>query len=334
MAQQVEKFDCPLGRQPPAEFRSLPLARAYIDTVQKSVGSLNGDSLVDALVHLARAYEEFPELELDRPQGELLEHLRSATENMPDRAAIPVLMYCVAASSSRPTALLPLVQRIIKSGDQSSLSAVLCSLGCREYCWRVVELVVTKLRDKRQDAIGLISEVIHCIKFSSEEHLSEFGDILKTFLIDQHQPEIDSGLLAQTVRSARLRLGRGPAQKEPESRATLLAMAERLRPNSLPARLIPNLHLGWPSGRISFDEFLLQWPCEIELPVELNGAGFIDCVYQGILLRKPESAERDQFMQLLQNRTLTRSGVIEELLASDELRSLRRKLRVVFGTEV
>jgi hypothetical protein len=111
-------------------------------------------------------------------------------------------------------------------------------------------------------------------------------------------------------------------------------MAERLRINSLPARLIPNLHLGWPGGRISFDEFLLQWRCEIEMPVELNGAAFVDGVYQAILLRKPESAERDQFIKLLQNRTLTRSGVIEELLASDELRSLGRKLRVVFGTEV
>ena len=334
MNQQFKMFDFPPGRSLPAEISSLTLARAYIDTVQKSVGSLDGDSLVEALVHLAGAYEEFPELELDRSQGELLEHLRSATENMPEQAAIPVLMYCVGASANSSKALLSLVQRMIKSGNQSSLPAVLSSLRCREVCWQVIELVVSELRERRQDVIRPISEVIDCIKYSSEEHLSEFGDILKTFLIDQHQPEIDSGLLAQTVRSARRRLAPGPAQNEPGSRAKLLAMAERLRINSLPARLIPNLHLGWPSGRISFDEFLLQWPCEIEMPVELNGAAFVDGVYQAILLRKPESAERDQFIKLLQNRILTRSGVIEELLASDELRSLGRKLRVILGTEV
>ena len=54
-------------------------------------------------------------------------------------------------------------------------------------------------------------------------------------------------------------------------------MAQRLRAAPSPQR--PNLHpdLFWPSGRISFDEFLLQWPCEVDLPVDLDyqlaGAG-------------------------------------------------------------
>jgi Domain of unknown function (DUF4214) len=334
MDQKVENLDFLPGRRLPAEFRSLSVARAYIDTVQKSLGSLDGDSLVDALAHLNRAYEEFPELEFDRPGSDLLEQLRSATENMPDRAAIPVLMYCVAASSSCPTALRSLVQKIVKSANQSSLSALLCSLGCREFDWHVFELVVSEFRDSRQDAIRLISEVAGCIKFASEENLSAFGDMLKPLLIDQHQPEIDSALLAQTVRSARRRLAPGSAQNEPESRAKLLAMAERLRPNSRPARLNPNLHLRWPSGRMSFDEFLLQWPCEIELSVELDGAAFIDDTYQAIMLRKPESAERDQFLSLLERGVLSRSGVIEELLASHELRSLGRRVRVILGSEV
>jgi Domain of unknown function (DUF4214) len=334
MDQKIEKSDFPAGRPLPAEFRSLPVARAYIDTMQKSLDSLDGDSLVDALVHLARAYEEFPELELDRPRSELIGQLQSLAENMPDRAAIPVLMYCVAASSSRPTALLSLVQKLVESANQSSLSAVLCSLGRRQVCWPVIEQVLSKLRDRGQDAIRLISGVIDCIKFTSEENLSTFGDMLKPLLFNQHQPESDSGLLAQTVRSARRRLAPGSAQNEPESRAKLLAMAERLKPNSPPARLNPNLHLGWPSGRMSFDEFLLQWPCEIELSVELDGAAFIDDTYQAIMLREPQSAERDQFLRLLEGGALSRSGVIEELLASDELRSLGRRLRVILGSEV
>ena len=315
----------PPGRPLPAEFGSLSLARAYIDTAQRSLGSLDGDGLIDVLEHLARAYEEFPELELDRPRNELLEHLRSTTEKMPDRAAIPVLMYCAAASSTSSTALLSLVQKIVKSGNQSSLS---------EDCGQVIDLAVGKLRDRRQDAIGLLAEVIDYAKFTRTEEFSAFGDMLKPLLTDQDQPQIDSGLLTRALRSARRRLAPGPAQKEPQSRAKLLAMADRLRVNSLPERHSPNLRLGWPSGRVSFDEFLVQWPCEIELPVESNGTAFIDRVYQAILLRAPESAERDQFMRLLQNGTLTRSEVIEELLASDELRSLGRKLHVVFGTEV
>jgi hypothetical protein len=334
MAQRVEEFDFPPGQPLPAEFRSLVLARAYVDTVQKSVGSLDGDSLVDALVHLARAYEEFPELELDRPQVALLEHLRSATESMPDRAAIPVLMYCVAASSTSSTALLLLVEKIVKSGNPSSLSAVLRSLCCREFCWPVIELVVSELRDRPQDAIRLIGEVIEYTKFTCTENLSALGDILKPWLIDQHQPEIDSGLLTQTLRSARRHLATGPNQNEPGSRAKLLAISDRLRLNSRRARLSPNLHLRWPSGRTSFDEFLLQWPCEVELPGGLDHATFIEEAYRAILLRGPDIAERNQYLRLLQDGIASEPWIIEDLLASEELRSLERRLRVICGNQV
>jgi hypothetical protein len=83
----------------------------------------------------------------------------------------------------------------------------------------------------------------------------------------------------------------------------LLAMAERLRPTPPSAGPSPYPNLGWPSSRMSFDEFLLQWPCEVELPVELDDKGFIEEAYRAIPLREPEIAERDQFLRLL------RSGV-------------------------
>jgi hypothetical protein len=280
------------------------------------VGSLDWDSLIDALEHLFVAYEEFPELELDRPQSELLEELRSATENMPDRAAIPVLMCWIATSPSHPTALPSLVEKIERSDNKPFL-------------------VVSELRElKRQDGvIGLISEVIDCMKFTSGESLSAFGDVLKPLLTDQHQPQIDSGLLAQTVRSARCRLTLCPARNRPGSREKLLAMAKRLR-SIPPLRSDPHPDLALPTGRMSFDEFLLQWPCEVELPDGLDHATFIEVAYRAILLRGPNIAERDQYLRLLQSGTASESWIIEDLLASEELRYLERRLRVICGNQV
>src|ERR1700756_124333 len=102
------------GQLPIDKFCSLSLARAYIDTAQESVVSLGDGALIDALERLDRAYDEFPELELDRPRTELLGGLRSAAKNMPDRAAISLLMYCVAASPSCSSSLASLIEKIIK----------------------------------------------------------------------------------------------------------------------------------------------------------------------------------------------------------------------------
>jgi hypothetical protein len=325
------------GQLPIDKFCSLSLAQAYIDTAQESVVSLGGGALIDALERLDRAYDEFPELELDRPRTELLEGLRSAAENMPDRAAISLLMYCVAASPSCSSSLASLIEKIIKS-HWPSLSAVLGSLGhSREFCWRAIEPIVADLRQRdRQDAIlPLISDVLGCTKFTNQESVSEFGDILEPLLSDQHRLGIDSAMLAQAVRSTRNRLSRPSLGRgEPASRGVLLAMAQRLRPTPPPAGLRPYPSLGWPSSRMSFDEFLLQWPCEVELPVELDDKVFIEEAYRAILLREPEIAERDQFSRLLRSGVVSKVWIIEDLLASEELRSLERRLRVICGNQV
>ena len=338
MDQRARNPDPPLGQLLTEKFGSLSLARAYIDTVQESMGSLDGGALIDALERLDYTYDEFPELELDRPRGELLEGLRSAAESMPDRVAIPVLMYCVAASPSCPSALASLVEKIIKSDYSPSLSAVLRLLcHCREFCWGAIEPLVSLLRQQgRQDAVvQLISEILGCTKFTNEESFSAFGDILKRLLSDQQWLGIDSGVLSQAVRSARRRLSRpSVGRNEPASREVLLAMADRLRPTPSPARLSPYPDPGWPSSRRSFDEFLLQWPCEIELPVELDDTAFIEEAYRAILLRGPDIAERIQYLRLLQDGVASKSWVIEDLLASKELRSLERRVHIIFGDQV
>ena len=320
------------------KFGSLSLGRAYIDTVRESIGSLGGGELIDALERLDRAYDEFPELELDRPRSELLEGLRCAAVNMPERAAIPLLMYCVAVSPSCSSALTSLVERIIKSDYWPSLSAVLRSL-CRrrEFCWRAIAPVATVLRQqgRTETVLLLISEVLGCTKFTKEKSVSEFGDILKRLLSDQHRLGIDSAVLAQAVRSARRRLNHPSlGRNEPASRDALLAMAKRLMLTPSVARSSPHPDLGWPSGRMSFDEFLLQWPCEVELPRDLDHATFIEEAFRAILLRGPDVAERDQYLRLLQDGVASESWIIEDLLASEELRSLERRLRVIWGGEV
>jgi hypothetical protein len=337
MDQTARSSNSPLRQMPREGFSSLSLGRAYIDTIQESIGSLGGEELIDTLERLDYAYDEFPELELDRPRRELLEGLRSAAENMPDRAAIPVLMYCVAASSSCSSALPSLVEKIIKSDYSSSLSAVLHSLCCRKFCWRAIEPVVSVLlrQGRAETILQVISEILGCTEFTREERASEFGDVLKRLLSDQHRLGIDSALLAQAVRSARRRLGRPSADRnEPGSRAVLLAMAERLRPSPSPARLSPYPDLGWPGSRMSFDEFLLQWPCEVELPVELDDTTFIEEAYRAILLRGPDIGERSQYLRLLLDGVASKSWIIEDLLASKELRSLERRVRVICGGQV
>ena len=338
MDQRARNGDPPLKELLTEKFGSLSLAQTYIDTVHESIGSLGGGALIDALERLDDAYNEFPELELDRPRGELLEGLRSAAKSMPDRVAIPVLMYCVAASPSSSSSLVSLVEKIIKSDYWPSLSAVLRSLGrSREFCWRAIEPIVTDLRQQgRQDAVvQLISEILGCTKFTDEESFSAFGDILKRLLSDQRWLGIDSAVLAQAIRSARDRLSRPSlGRNEPTSREVLLAMAERLRPTSSAALLSPYPDLGWPSSRMSFDEFLLQWPCEVEVPIELDDTAFIEEAYRAILLRGPDIGERSQYLRLLQDEVASKSWIIEDLLASKELRSLERRVRVICGGQV
>jgi hypothetical protein len=85
---------------------------------------------------------------------------------------------------------------------------------------------------------------------------------------------------------------------------------------------------------MTFDEFLLQWPCEIELPPELNNTEFIEEAHMAILLRGPDIAEKSQYLRLLQNGVGSRSWIIEDLLASEEFRSLERRVHVICGGQV
>jgi uncharacterized protein DUF4214 len=319
-------------------FGSLALARAYVDAMQQSVAPLVGAELIDALGRLDRAYDEFPELELDRPRRGVLEGLQSTAEGLPDRIAIPLLMYCAAAGPPGSSALAVLVAKISESDFHPLLSSVLCSL-CqgREFCWTAIEPVLTVLRQRcgPETGLQLISQVVSCANLATEENASEFGDVLKGLLRGRQQLEIDSATLARAVGSARRRLSRPHLDpSRPASSDALLATAERLRSTLSPTRLGPHPDLGWPSGRLSFDEFLLQWPCEVELPVEPSDADFVEAACRAILLRGPDITEQNQYLRLLRDGVASRSWIIEDLLASKEFRSLERSLRIRLGGQL
>jgi hypothetical protein len=170
------------------KFGSLTLGRDYIDNVQRSANSLDDRDLIAALEDLDRAYDEFPELELDRPRREILDGLQSTAEILPDRIAIPLLMYCAAAGPPGSPALASLVERILKSAFHPLLSVVLHSVGHhREFSWRPIEPLVNALRQRSQAAtvLQVISELLGCLEFTEEENASELGDVLSGLLADQ-----------------------------------------------------------------------------------------------------------------------------------------------------
>jgi hypothetical protein len=338
MDQKAQISDSPGTGTRSQELASLPLARAYIQDLRESISSFHARELIDALERLDAAYREFPELELDHPRRELLEAARSAAANLPDFAAIPLLIHCAALDPSCSRSVEPLLEKMAGSASWPSTSPVL-GLLCRsgQLRWSGIRPVVNALRQQgRADAVlQLVSAVLDYINFTKEDDVSELEDILKFLLGDGHGLELDWRGLTDVARSARHRLSPRPSGRYNQpSRELLLAMAERLRATASSRWSNSNPERAWPSGRLSFDEFLLQWPCEIELPVDLDDAAFIDEAYRAILLRGPNGAEKDQYLRLLQNRVVSKLWIIEDLLASEELRSLERRLRVILGRQM
>ena len=85
---------------------------------------------------------------------------------------------------------------------------------------------------------------------------------------------------------------------------------------------------------MSFEEFFMQWPCEVELRIDLDDQALIEEAYQAILLRRPGVAEMNQYLRLLQNRIVSMCWIIEDILGSEEFRSFERRLRVIWGGAV
>jgi hypothetical protein len=277
---------------------------------------LGARELIDTLDRVDRAYQEFPELALERPRSSLA----------------PLAMLLLDQIVREP--LCAPGQRAEPSPAAEVSSLVRRS---RDLRWDALEPVVSVLRrqGRADTSLEIISAVLDRAAFIDEESAAGFGELLKDLLADEHPLEIDSGALVGLLRSARCRL-KSPAsgRQEPGAKEARLTLAERLRAQPPPAPPQPHPDRAWPSGQLSFDEFLLQWPCEIELPADLDDEAFIDEAYRAILLRRAAIAERDQYLRLLRDGAVSRQWIIEDLLASQELHSLERHLRVVYGGQV
>jgi len=336
MDQPAPISTAPVGQDPPQELLSLSLARAYIDSLRERLGALGSRELADALERLDQVCREFPELMLDRARGELLEGIVSAAKRMPDQAAIPLLLRCAALDPSSSACVTALLAEIIKSDSWPAPSQVLHLLrGSRGFRWEAIEPILCLLRQAgRADIIvQILREVLDGMELTKDEDASDLGGILTSLTSDSH-PGIGGRVLVEAARSARRRLHRPPLGRNAERRGeALLAMAERFAAPP-PSRPDPHPDGAWPIGRMSFDEFLLQWPCEVELPTGLDDAAFIGEAYRAILLRRPGIAERDQYLRLLRDGVVSKIWIIEDLLGSEELQSLGRRLRVVWGGHV
>ncbi len=319
-------------------FASLSVARAYIDTVREKVSSFSAQALIGAMEHLNRAYQEYPELELDRPRRDLSEGLRSAVKNLPDHLIIRMLIDLMAFDPTASASMTLLFEKITASDNWRWLSLMLRSFDPSiRLHWSAFEPVVAILPQRGREDINLsfFAELLKRIDFGEEEGAADFGNILAHLLSDERPANIDNSALAKAVQSAR-RPPSPPAHssKKQGSREALLAIAQRLRAASSPQRSSPHPDLFWPSGRMSFDEFLMQWPCEVELSVDLDDQALIEEAYQAILLRRPGVAETSQYLRLLKNGIVSKGWIIEDLLGSEEFRSFERQLRVIWGGAV
>jgi hypothetical protein len=320
------------------QLASLPLARAYIDTVREEIGSLGTQQLIGALERLHRAYHEFPELELDRPRRDLSEGLRSAAQKLPESAAIPLLIHIIAFDPTCLSAMTLLFHEIAERDGWQSLLPILHSLNsAAKVPWHNIEPVIHLLqKGGKEDSVpSAITEIPKTLSFTKENTPGGFREILEDLLGDERPVGTDSCAPAGAAPSARWRPSEAPAGKNNRgSRDILLAMAERLRASPPPQRPSRHPGLAWPSGPMSFDEFLLQWPCEVDLPINLNDQAFIEEAHQAILLRGPDAAELDQYLRLRQNNVVSKTWIIEDLLASEELHALERRVRVNWGGNV
>src|SRR5437763_10852758 len=104
----------------------------------------------------------------------------------------------------------------------------------------------------------------------------EGTDLIECFPDDEWRSTIDDGSLTQLAKAARSRLNQPViARHDARARNALLEIAERLDIVAGSRHSTVHQNRAWPSGQISFDEFLIQWPCEIELPVDLDDRIFI-----------------------------------------------------------
>src|ERR1700676_1152897 len=237
-------------------------------------------------------------------------------------------MHIIAFDPSCSSAVTLLFNKIAERDGWQPLLPILSLLNSATTVQsHVLEPIISLLQKRGEEVADLkdITEILEKLHFGKESIPDNFPHIIEDLLNAERPVGTDGCAPANAAQSARRRASQPPFSRDTRrSRNELLAIAERLRAAPPPHR--PNRHPGfaWPSGPMSFDEFLLQWPCEVDLPIDLDDQAFIEEAYQAILLRGPDIGELHQYLRLLQNHAASKPWIIEDLLASNELPALER----------
>jgi hypothetical protein len=257
------------GAAEPAAGGPLLSAQALLRSLNDSLASVGLEQLIETYERVERAYDDFPELELECPRDSLVEKLRSTADALPDEAAVPLLMFCVALVPYSTSSVSALLSGMARSGDSQAIASVVRMLARkRDFTWNEIAPAMEQLR--RQGSMGaalaIISEVLGRLHLAPDAGSVELGNILKGLLIDDDEVgDIDPSLFAGVARSARSRL-REPTQRRSQSYGgdALLSLAERVSAKlsgsrlSPPSAVLPPRSV-WPSGRLAFAEFAAQW---------------------------------------------------------------------------
>ncbi len=185
-------------------FASLSVARAYIDTVREKVSSFSAQALIGAMEHLNRAYQEYPELELDRPRRDLSEGLRSAVKNLPDHLIIRMLIDLMAFDPTASASMTLLFEKITASDNWRWLSLMLRSFDPSiRLHWSAFEPVVAILPQRGREDINLsfFAELLKRIDFGEEEGAADFGNILAHLLSDERPASVSGRHRRRNVRA-------------------------------------------------------------------------------------------------------------------------------------
>ena len=214
-----------------------------------------------------------------------------------------------------------------------SLRAFAVLFRSRQAHWSAIKRVLSQvLREGQGDAIvnGISCVLPHIDGIDP----SELGEMLQPILTDELPARQDSRALGKAVLSARRRLtAPAPVAHRQGVGAAVLQLAQRLRGLPPPANRNPYTAAAWGSGYISFSEFLSQFPCEVNIPSELGDRSFVCEAFRAIVLREPHATEIEQYMNLVRE-GISKSWIVQDIFASEEARSLDRRLRVLWNGHV
>ncbi len=311
-----------------------PAATAYAELIEKLRRSGTVE-VIRTLQKLECIYRAFPEFESDYAKEQILERLHSAFKTASDHEVFSLLNYVISLKS--PNKVFFDCANDFLARNNTLTWIPLSFYTDLELCNSVIDRISCLFLNhsiNKHKLVSTLSEMIELADLDKEVIANRFRDILSFLLRADQSSESSRFVSLEVALSLKRRLGLRRPRKTQEVPQRLLDMALRLR--GAPPLPQPKAHLdrAWPSGPMSFDEFLLQWPCEIELPTDGSDERFICETYQALLLREASRSEIEQYCKLLSDDDGRRHSIIEDIMISEEFLSLQWRVRINQGAYV